>query len=47
MQNNNHPQTMSEVREKAKRVESKKAGKVQHKGGASTSHKETGGKMAR
>jgi hypothetical protein len=24
-----------------------KAGKVQHKGGASTSHKESGGKMAR
>ncbi len=45
------PHVKEEQRQKAKR-EGKdgkpgKAGKIQHKGGASTSHKERGGKNAR
>ena len=44
------PHTKEEQRQIAKRQGkegSGKAGRVQHKGGASTSHKEKGGKMAR
>lgn len=45
------PHVKEEQRQQAKREgpdgKPGAAGKVQHKGGASTSHKESGGKMAR
>ncbi|HEY0979719.1 MAG TPA: hypothetical protein VGE23_02680 [Candidatus Paceibacterota bacterium] len=42
-----YPRTGKQLREEAKREESGKAGRVAQKGGAPTSNKARGGKMAR
>lgn len=47
MQMTQYPQTMTQKREEAKRHASGKAGRVAQKGGAPTSNKARGGKMAR